>query len=280
MKQNIKDIEIARHSLSHIMAAAVKKLYPEVKLGIGPAIENGFYYDFDLPAEASGEGGFSPAKITPEDLPKIEKEMQTIIKQNLDFIKKEISQNEAEKLFADQPYKLELIKELGEQKISTYQSGDFIDLCAGPHIENTKEINTKAFKLTKIAGAYWRGDEKNKMLTRVYGLAFADEKELADYLKMLEEAEKRDHRKIGAKLDLFSFHEEAPGMPFFHPKGAVVYKELENFWQEAQREFDYDYVLCPSMLDVAIWKKSGHWDHYKDDMYFIPAIEKGDKEFA
>ncbi|MEK7172910.1 MAG: threonine--tRNA ligase [Patescibacteria group bacterium] len=265
MSQNI---EIVRHSLSHIMAAAVKKLYPDVKLGIGPAIENGFYYDFDN------------LKISDTDLPKIEQKMREIISQNITFVKKEISQTEAEKLFANEPYKLDLIKELGEQKISTYQSGDFVDLCAGPHIENTSEINPKAFKLTKLAGAYWRGDEKRPMLTRIYGLAFATEKELADYLQMMIEAEKRDHRKIGKELDLFSFHEEAPGMPFFHPKGAIVYKELENFWHQAQAEFDYDYILCPSMLDVAIWKQSGHWDHYKDDMFFIPAHEKGDKEFA
>ncbi len=265
MSQNIETI---RHSLSHIMAMAVKKLYPQVKFGIGPAIENGFYYDFQF-----------PTAISPEDLPQIEEKMRELIKKDIKFIRKEISAEEAKDIFTNQPYKLELIEELTTPRgssidnpqgvvISVYQSGDFVDLCAGPHINSTKEINVNAFKLTKIAGAYWRGDEHNAMLTRIYGLAFETEKELKDYLKMLEEAEKRDHRKIGAKLDLFSFHEEAPGMPFFHPKGAIVYNELYNFWVEAQKEFNYEYVICPSMLEVSIWKQSGHWEHYKNEMYF------------
>jgi len=260
---------------------AVKKLYPEVKFGIGPAIENGFYYDFDFSnvilnqqaKDLAKRDSSSPSapqndRISPDDLPKIEKEMQAIIKQNLDFIKKEISQTEAKKLFADQPYKIELIEELGEQKISTYQSGDFTDLCAGPHIESTKKINTKAFKLSKIAGAYWRGDEKNKMLTRVYGLAFATEKELADYLKMLEEAEKRDHRKLGANLDLFSFHSESPGMPFWHNNGLIIFNNLVEHWREIQKEHNYMEVKLPPVLNVSLWKQSGHYDHYKNDMFF------------
>ncbi|MDD5750291.1 MAG: threonine--tRNA ligase [Candidatus Pacebacteria bacterium] len=282
MSSENNKIETIRHSLSHIMAAAVKKLYPDVKLGIGPAIENGFYYDFD------------GLKISDDDLPRIEEEMRQIIRQNIAFAKSEISQSEAEKIFADQPYKLELINELCEgltltdsvrvrpsqaKVISIYKSGNFTDLCIGPHIKSTEEISPGAFKLSKIAGAYWRGDEKRPMLTRVYGLAFETEKELADHLKMIEEAEKRDHRKIGAKLDLFSFHEQAPGMPFFHPRGAIVYHELEKFWRQAQEEFDYQYVHCPSMLDVSIWKQSGHWDHYKEDMFFIKAA-KDEKEFA
>jgi len=270
----MSNIETQRHSMSHIMALAVKTLYPGVKLGIGPAIDNGFYYDFALPAIASAKAGLSDA-----DLPKIEKKIQELLKQNLVFKKQNISKIQAKKIFKDQPYKLELIKDLRDNEISTYQTGEFTDLCAGPHIKSTAEINAKAFKLTKIAGAYWRGDEKNQMLTRIYGLSFETEKELADYLKQQEEAEKRDHRKIGAKLDLFSFHEQAPGMPFFHPKGSIIYNELYNFWLKCQTEFNYDMVICPSMLDIAVWKQSGHWDHYKDDMFFTQ-IGKGEQQFA
>ncbi|MCX6789126.1 MAG: threonine--tRNA ligase [Candidatus Gribaldobacteria bacterium] len=263
MEQNIKDIEIARHSLSHIMAMAVQKLYPEVKFGIGPAIENGFYYDFD----------FSDTKITPEDLSKIEKEMRAIIRQNIDFIKKEISQAEAEKLFADQPYKLELIKQLGEGQtfqISTYQSGDFVDLCAGPHIENTKEINAKAFKLTKLAGAYWRGDEKRPMLTRIYGLAFAIEKELTDYLQMMEEAEKRDHRKLGKELDLFIFSElVGPGLPLYTPKGFTILNQITDYSRKLNESIGYQEVHTPNMNKAELFKVSGHYEKYKEDMFQV-----------
>lgn len=249
------ELEKIKHSLSHILAASVKELFPNAKFGIGPAIENGFYYDIE-------------ADFKEEDLSKIEKKMKEIIKKDVSFIKKDISKKEAKELFKDQPYKLELIEEIPEEKVSIYTSGDFIDLCKGPHIKSTKEINAKAFKLQKLAGAYWRGDEKNNMLTRIYGLAFETEEKLNEYLKMLEEAEKRDHRKLGRELDLFSFHEVAPGMPFFHPKGTIVYNELKKLWIDSQKEFDYEMVICPSMMDVSIWKKSGHWDHYKDDMYF------------
>ncbi|HNY35754.1 MAG TPA: threonine--tRNA ligase [Candidatus Pacearchaeota archaeon] len=249
------ELEKIKHSLSHILAASVKELFPNAKFGIGPAIENGFYYDIE-------------ANFKEEDLPKIEKKMKEIIKKDISFIKKDITKKEAKELFKDQSYKLELIEEIPEEKVSIYTSGDFIDLCKGPHIKSTKEINTKAFKLQKLAGAYWRGDEKNNMLTRIYGLAFETEEKLNEYLKMLEEAEKRDHRKLGRELDLFSFHEVAPGMPFFHPKGTIVYNELKKLWIDSQKEFDYEMVICPSMMDVSIWKKSGHWDHYKDDMYF------------
>lgn len=269
-----QQLEIMRHSLSHVMAAAVKKLWPNVKFAIGPAIENGFYYDFDFGAD----------KVSDEDLARIEAEMKKIIKNDLKFEKFEMAADEAEAEAKkeQQDYKAELIKDLkkeGEKKVSFYRLGDFIDLCRGPHLESSKEIPANGFKLLKLAGAYWRGDEKNKMLTRIYGVAFGGKKELDEYLTLLEEAEKRDHRKLGKELDLFSFHEEAPGMPFFHPKGFIVYNELKQFWQEAQKDFEYQMVLCPSMLDVAIWKKSGHWDHYKDDMYFISA-EKGEKQFA
>src|SRR3989339_1741148 len=225
MAKNKGNIEQIRHSLAHLMAMAITSKHPEVKLGIGPTIENGFYYDFDLSAVALSEGG-----LTSEQLPKLEKSIKEIIKQNIKFEKKEISAQEAKEIFKDQPFKLELIDELekgtrpqtpersygGQGKISIYKSGDFTDLCAGPHVASTKEIDPNAFKLTKVAGAYWRGSEKNKMLTRVYGIAFSNKQELDDYLKMMEEAEKRDHRKLGKELDLFSFHQEGPGFPFWH----------------------------------------------------------------
>jgi len=253
------------------MAAAVKKLYPDVKLGIGPAIENGFYYDYD----------FSDARITPEDLAKIEKEMQAIIKQNIDFIKKEISQGEAEKLFANEPYKLELIKEFTDTRclrapdigrLTLYQSGDFVDLCAGPHIENTSEINTKAFKLTKIAGAYWRGDEKRPMLTRVYGLAFESEKELIDYLQMMEEAEKRDHRKLGKELDLFLIDPTVGmGLAMWQPKGAMLWRIMEDFWYQEHLKNGYELVRTPHIGSRKLWETSGHWGFYNESMY--PPLE-------
>lgn len=270
MKNNL---ETLRHSASHVLAAAVLEMFPEAKLGIGPAIENGFYYDFDL-----------PRTLIPEDLEILEEKMRNIIKADHPFERAELSIKDALEKFqeADQPYKIELINDLreaGENKVSVYHSGNLVDLCAGPHVKSTGKINAEAFKLTKISGAYWKGSEKNKMLQRIYGVAYDTKKELDEYLKMLEEAEKRDHRKIGKELDLFSFHDVAPGMPFFHPKGTIVYNELKNFWIESQKEFGYDTILCPSMLDVSIWKKSGHWDHYKDDMYFTIA-EKGEKQYA
>jgi len=270
-------IEIIRHSLSHIMAMAVKKLYPNVKFGIGPAIENGFYYDFDL----------RDAKITPEDLPKIEKEMREIISQNINFVKKEISQNEAEKIFTDQPYKLELVEELcgGQpspalcssflegyppQALTTYQSGDFTDLCAGPHIENTKEIKINTFKLNKLAGAYWRGDEKNKMLTRIYGLAFSTEEKLASHLKMLGEAEKRDHRKLGKELDLFVFSElVGPGLPLYTHRGFTILKEITDFSRELNQSIGYQEVHTPNMNKADLFKVSGHYEKYKEDMFQV-----------
>ncbi|MDD5098303.1 MAG: threonine--tRNA ligase, partial [Candidatus Pacebacteria bacterium] len=262
----MKDLETIKHSLAHILASAIKELYPNTKFGIGPAIENGFYYDIE-------------SDIKEEDLKKIEKRMKELVKKNIVFEKKDISKDEAKKLFKDQPYKLELIEEIPEENVSIYTSGDFIDLCKGPHVESTKEIDPKSFKIDKLAGAYWRGNEKNQMLTRIYGLAFEDEKQLNAYLEMLKEAEKRDHRKLGRELDLFSFHEVAPGMPFFHPKGTIVYNELKNLWIDSQKEFNYDMIICPSMMSVDIWKKSGHWDHYKDDMYFTHA-EEDQKQYA
>lgn len=267
-------LETLRHSTSHVLAAAVLEMFPEAKFGIGPAIENGFYYDFDL-----------PRTLIPEDLAILEEKMRSIIKADHPFERAEISIADARADFEKlgQYYKIELINDLakdGNETVSVYKSGPFVDLCSGPHLASTGLIPADAFKLAKISGAYWRGDEKNKQLQRIYGLAFETKQELDDYLHMLEEAEKRDHRKIGKELDLFSFHEVAPGMPFFHPKGSIIYNQLRNFWIESQKEFDYDMVLCPSMLDVSIWKRSGHWDHYKDDMYFVQAQEEDGRQFA
>jgi len=261
-------IEITRHSISHILAAAILELFPKSKLGVGPAIENGFYYDFQLDSPLSSE-----------NLPKIEKKMKELIKKDLKFEKKEITINKAIDLFKKlkQSYKVELIKDLqkeGVKKVAIYKTGDFIDLCKGPHVKSTKEIRYDIFKLTKTAGAYWKGSEKNKMLQRIYGIAFDSKKELKEYLKKQEEAQKRDHRKIGRELDLFSIQKEAQGMPFFHPKGTIIYKELEKFSEETQKEFEYDFVIAPSMLDTSIWKKSGHWDHYKDGMYFVSGLKE------
>ncbi|MDD5738337.1 MAG: threonine--tRNA ligase [Candidatus Pacebacteria bacterium] len=268
----MNNIETIRHSLSHIMAMAVKNLYPNTKFGIGPAIDNGFYYDFDLPRQ-SFEG--AKAGLSIDDLPKIEKEMQAIIKSNIDFIKKEIFQDEAEKLFANQPYKLELVKELtstGKTGVTIYTSGDFTDLCAGPHIENTKEINPLSFKLTKVAGAYWKGDEKNKMLTRIYGLAFATETELTDYLKILEEAEKRDHRKLGRELDLFLIDPTVGmGLAMWQPKGAMLWRIMEDFWYQEHLKNGYELVRTPHIGSRKLWETSGHWGFYNESMY--PPLE-------
>lgn len=255
-------IEIKRHSLAHILAAAIQKLYPKTQFGIGPVIENGFYYDFD----------FGKLKLTAEDLPKIEKKMKELIKKDLRFKKKMISFSMAKKIFKNQPYKLELIQEKTKShsaKISTYQVGNFIDFCKGPHIKQTKEINIGAFKLTRIAGAYWKGDEKNQMLTRIYGIAFLEKKELNKYLQCQQEAEKRDHRKLGTKLDLFSFHKEAPGMPFWHHKGLVIFNLLIERWRKIQSRYNYQEVKLPDILDAELWKQSGHYEHYKNNMFFI-----------
>ena len=263
-----KNIETTRHSLSHVLAFAVREFYPGVKLGIGPAIENGFYYDFDF-----------PSPITQEDLPKIEKKMKEILKKGFEFKKKNISKKEAEKLFKDQPYKLELIAELPEDEISVYESGGFVDLCAGPHVKSTKEIPADAFKLTKLAGAYWRGSEKNKMLTRVYGLAFETKKGLDDYLKLLEEAEKRDHRILGEKLDLFMVSETVGrGLPLWLPKGYFVRHLLEDYMYKTEKEHGYFHVLTPILAKEDLYKTSGHLAHYKDDMYAPIEIE-GEKYY-
>jgi threonyl-tRNA synthetase len=253
------NIETIRHSLSHIMAYAVQELYPGTEFGIGPAIENGFYYDFKL-----------PQAISPEDLPKIEKKMQELMKKGVDFERKEVSKKEAQKLFENQPYKSELISELPESGIIVYRSGDFVDLCAGPHVASAKELPIEGFKLDKTAGAYWRGSEKNAMLTRIYGLAFESKKELDEYLRIQEEAEKRDHRILGEKLDLFVFSElVGPGLPLYTFKGTAILREIKNYSNELQKEIGYQEVQTPNMNRAELFKVSGHYDKYKDDMFKV-----------
>lgn len=248
--------QIFWHSTAHLMAYAIKRLFPATKFAIGPSIENGFYYDIDLDQQ-----------LSPDDLETIEKEMKAIVKEGPVFEKEVVSKEKAEAIFKDEPYKIELIEDLpADEQISIYRLGDFVDLCRGPHLENVKDI--KAIKLTSIAGAYWRGDEKNKMLQRIYGISFTKKKELDEYLERMEEAKRRDHRKIGRELDLFSFREEGPGFPFFHPKGMIVRNELETFWRDLQIERGYGEIKTPIILNEALWHRSGHWDHYRDNMYF------------
>ena len=246
-----------RHTASHILAQAVKRLWPEAKLAIGPAIDKGFYYDIDM-----------EHTLTPEDLGKIEKEMSRIVKENLPITKSVMSRQEAIEFFKskNEDYKVELIEDFPEDAvISCYAQGDFVDLCAGPHVASTGKV--KAFKLQSIAGAYWRGDEKNKMLQRIYGTAFEKKEELDAYLHMLEEAAKRDHRKLGKELGLFVIKEEGPGFPFFLPKGMALRNELENFWREVHHDFEYDEIRTPIILNKHLWETSGHWDHYRENMY-------------
>lgn len=247
-----------RHTASHVMAQAIQHLFPGVKFAIGPSIENGFYYDLD-----------TDHRFTQDDFPAIEAEMAKIVKENLPLTKEVVSREDALKLFkeAGQDYKVELIQDLPEDaEISLYRQGDFVDLCAGPHTASTGAV--KAFKLQTVAGAYWRGDEHNKMLQRIYGTAFEKKSDLDDYLHMLEEAEKRDHRKLGKQLDLFSFHEEGPGFPFFHAKGMVLRKTLLKLWYELHDEAEYDEISTPTILSRHLWEQSGHWDHYRENMYF------------
>ncbi|MFQ6049891.1 MAG: threonine--tRNA ligase, partial [Candidatus Paceibacterales bacterium] len=261
-------IETIRHSLSHIMAHAVQELFPGVKFGIGPAIENGFYYDFDFIEADKRRLKRRITRITPEDLPKIEEKMKEIIKKNISFKKKKLSKSEINKIFKKQPYKLELIKELPKSKLTFYQSGSFIDLCQGPHVRSIKEINANSFKLIKIAGAYWRGDERNPMLTRIYGVAFKTKKELENYLRSEVEAEKRDHRKLGQKLDLFHIDERAgPGLILWHPKGAILKKTIEDYALNAYLKEGYELVNTPHIAKLNLWKTSGHTDFYKEGMY-------------
>ncbi len=254
-----------RHTTSHILAQAVKKLWPEAKLAIGPAIENGFYYDFDL-----------DYKFTDQDLLKIQKEMKKIIQANYKLERFELPRAEAIAKMKDlgEDYKVELIEDLPEDAIiSFYQQGDFVDLCAGPHMESTGQI--KAVKLQSVAGAYWRGDSDRKMLQRIYGTCFPSQEELDEYLKKLEEAKLRDHRKIGKEMDLFDIFEEGPGFPFFMPNGMILRNELENFWKTEHRKRGYEEIKTPLIMNEQLWRTSGHWDHYKDNMYFTK-IDDGD----
>ncbi len=258
-----------RHSAAHMMAAAVLELFPEAKIAIGPPIEHGFYYDFDL-----------PRPLTQEDLEQIEARMKELIAQKIDFEYEEIEPEAARELFADQPYKLELIEDIlqrgtdeyGEKTekpvLSIYRSGPFVDLCRGPHVANTKEINPKAVKLLSVAGAYWRGDEKRPMLQRIYGTAWKTPKELREYLRWREEVQKRDHRRLIKQLDLISFHEEAgPGLAYWHPKGAMVRKLMEDFWRDRHIEGGYDFVYTPHIGKAWLWETSGHLDFYRENMY-------------
>lgn len=256
--------EVFRHTSAHIMAQAVKRVIPEAKLTIGPALEDGFYYDFDL-----------PAPIGPETLERIEEEMKKIVEAGLPVRRRELSRDEAIKLFRErgEPYKIEIIEELPEgETISCYEQGEFIDLCRGPHLPTTSYV--KAFKLLNVAGAYWRGDARNKMLQRIYGTSFPDRKQLDEHLHLLEEAKKRDHRRIGKELDLFSFQEEGPGFPFFHPNGAIVFNEIVSFLREELVKRGYVEVLTPLVLHEELWHRSGHWDHYKENMYFTEIDER------
>lgn len=262
-------LEIMRHSASHLLAAAVVDMFPEAKLGIGPSIENGFYYDFDL-----------PRTLIPEDLPLLEKKMKHLVKQNTKFEYFEKSIEEAIDFLKEikQDYKIELVKDLqekGETTVSFYKNGHFVDLCKGPHVEST--MKTGVFKLTSIAGAYWKGDEKNPMLQRIYGILFENKADLDAHLKFLAEAKKRDHRKLGKDLDLFSFQEEGPGFPFWHPKGTIVYDELVNFWKEKHLEAGYEQIRTPIILNEELWHQSGHWQNYQENMYFTKI---DDRDFA
>ncbi|MBJ8072347.1 MULTISPECIES: threonine--tRNA ligase [Bacillus cereus group] len=257
-------VEIARHSAAHILAQAVKRIYGDVKLGVGPVIENGFYYDMDL-----------QSSVNVEDLSKIEKEMKNIINENVKIERVEISREEAKKLFQEMndSLKLELLEAIpNEESVTLYKQGEFVDLCRGPHLPSTGYL--KAFQLTHVSGAYWRGDSNNQVLQRIYGVAFASQKELENYLHFVEEATKRNHRKLGSELELFMFSEEAPGMPFYLPKGQIIRNELEAFLRKIQNEYNYQEVRTPFMMNQELWEKSGHWGHYKDNMYFSEVDHK------
>ncbi len=260
-----KGADVYRHTASHVMAQAVKNLYGDVRLGIGPAIEDGFYYDFHF-----------DEPLGPEELEKIEGEMQKIIKEDLPLERTEMSREAALRFFGEQDevYKVELIQDLPDDAVITcYGQGEFVDLCAGPHLASTGRLKT--VKLLNLAGAYWRGDEKRPMLQRIYGTAFPKKKMLDEYLARIEEAKKRDHRKLGRELDLFSFHEEGPGFPFYHPRGMVIRRELEQFWREEHRRAGYEEIQTPIILNRSLWEQSGHWEHYQENMYFTK-IDEGD----
>lgn len=268
MEEVKNNIDAARHSLSHVMAMAVLEMFPEAKLAIGPAIDNGFYYDFGL-----------PRSLTPEDLPVLEKKMQAIIEADFPIIASSEDRNAASSFFekSGQTYKTELISDLADEKVGYYAIDQFTDLCKGPHVASTGELKRLGWKLDKIAGAYWRGDEKKPMLQRIYGLAFETPEDLKKYEQFLVEAEKRDHRKIGKELDLFSFHEEGPGFPFWHAKGMALWNAIMDWWRQEHVTAGYVEVKTPIILDRALWERSGHWDHYKENMYFTKI---DDRDFA
>lgn len=258
-------LQTIRHSCAHVMAEAILKLFPGTKIAIGPAIDNGFYYDFDFPTDT---------KFTEDDFQTVEKEMRKIIAGNHNFERKEVSKEEALKLFSGQDYKIELINDLPEgETITTYEQDGFLDLCRGPHVSNTKEINGQAFKLHKIAGAYWRGDSDRPMLTRIYALCFEKPNELKEYLTMLAEAEKRDHRKLGVEMDLFHLEPEDPGQIFWHPNGWTIYTTIQDYMRKQVRRDGYLEVNTPAIMPRSLWEKSGHWGHYQKNM-FITESEK------
>ena len=266
IKEN-EELNKLNHSCAHLLAQAVKHLYPNAKFWVGPVIEEGFYYDIDL----------GDITLTEEDLPKIEKEMKKISKDGKRIVRHEISKEEALKMFHDDPYKIDLINRMDEDNtiISMYTQGDFTDLCRGPHVETVKEL--KYFKLLKVSGAYWKGDSNNKMLQRIYGVCFRNEEELNEHLNFLEEAKKRDHKKLGKELDLFMISEYGPGFPFFLPKGMIIRKELENFWYKEHTKEGYEFIKTPIMLNKELWELSGHWYNYRENMY---TSEIDDKVFA
>ena len=266
IKEN-EDLSKLNHSCAHLLAQAVKHLYPNAKFWVGPVIEEGFYYDIDLGDEV----------IKEEDLPKIEKEMKKLSKDGKRIVRHEISKDEALEMFHDDPYKIDLISRMdeNEQVISCYTQGDFTDLCRGPHVDTTKEL--KYFKLLKVSGAYWKGNANNKMLQRIYGICFRSEEELNEHLNFLEEAKKRDHKKLGKELELFMISEYGPGFPFFLPKGMIIRKELEDFWYQEHTKEGYEFIKTPIMLNKELWELSGHWYNYRENMY---TSEIDDKTFA
>ncbi len=262
-EKQVEKMNIKRHSMAHILATAILEMFPKAKFGIGPATDNGFYYDFDL-----------PRTLIPEDLEILEDKMKKIIKENYKFEMKEMGIDDAIKHFkeANQLLKVELLENLkndGESKVSVYKSGPLVDLCKGPHLDSTGEIDSSAFKLTRISGAYWLSDENNQQLQRVYGVVFNDKKALKQYLFQQEEAKKRDHKKIGQELDLFSFHQESPGSAFWHPKGMAVWNELEQFGKIIRKKYNYSEIQTPILAKNILWKTSGHWDHYREDMFYF-----------
>ena len=258
-------LAVIRHSMSHVMASAVLEMFPEAQIAIGPAIENGFYYDFDL-----------PRPLTEDDFPEIEKRMRRIIAENLPITKQVVSRSKAAEVFKDQIYKLELLEAIPEgEDVSFYTVGGFTDLCKGPHVESTKELNPDSFALLSVAGAYWRGNEKNKMLTRLYATAWTNPKDLKDYLNHLKEISERDHRKIGKELDLFSLHEEAgPGLVYWHPMGARIRNEIETFWRKEHYKNGYELLYTPHVGKSWLWETSGHLGFYKDSMYHPIEMDK------